>query len=77
MTGKEIIIEQASGEPRAYPLIRYDRTNQNTILDQRPNVAVGEKIEAGQIIADGPAIESGELSLGRNLLVAFLPWEGF
>ena len=76
VTGNEIIVSQSSGESRNYPLIRYDRTNQNTILDQRPNVAIGDKIEAGQIIADGPAIDAGELSLGRNLLVAFMPWEG-
>lgn len=77
VTGKEIIITQASGEKRYYPLIRYDRTNQNTVLDQRPSVKVGQKVEAGQIIADGPGIEQGELALGRNLLVAFMPWRGY
>ncbi len=76
VTGDEIVLAQASGESRSYQLTRYDRTNQNTILDQRPNVRVGDKVEAGQIIADGPAIDAGELSLGRNLLVAFMPWEG-
>ncbi len=76
VTGKEIRVTQASGESRTYPLIRYDRTNQNTILDQRPAVKVGDKVEAGQIIADGPGIEKGELALGRNLLVAFIPWNG-
>ncbi len=76
VTGKEVRVTQASGESRTYPLIRYDRTNQNTILDQRPAVKVGDKIEAGQIIADGPASEKGELALGRNLLVAFMPWNG-
>lgn len=77
VTGNEIIVTQASGEPRWYPLIRYDRTNQNTILDQRPIVAVGDKVEAGQIIADGPGIDQGELALGRNLLIAFLSYEGY
>jgi len=77
VTGDEIVISQASGESRVYPLVRYDRTNQSTILDQRPSVKVGDKVDAGQIIADGPAIDAGELSLGRNLLVAFLSWEGF
>jgi DNA-directed RNA polymerase subunit beta len=77
VTGNEIILTQASGEPRWYPLIRYDRTNQNTILDQRPIVQVGDKVEAGQIIADGPGIDQGELALGRNLLIAFLPWNGY
>jgi len=76
VTGNEIKVSQASGESRHYSLIRYDRTNQNTILDQRPNVKVGDKVEAGQIIADGPAIDKGELALGRNLLIAFVPWYG-
>lgn len=77
VSGQEIVITQASGETRAYPLIRYDRTNQNTILDQRPSVVLGQQVEAGQIIADGPAIDNGELSLGRNLLIAFLSWNGY
>ena len=76
VTGNEVKIQQASGESKYYPLTRYDRTNQNTILDQRPSVKVGDKIEAGQIIADGPGIEKGELALGRNLLVAFVAWNG-
>lgn len=77
VTGNEVMITQASGEQRWYPLIRYDRTNQNTILDQRPIVREGDKVEAGQIIADGPGIDQGELALGRNLLVAFVPWNGY
>ncbi|MBY0356868.1 MAG: DNA-directed RNA polymerase subunit beta [Candidatus Obscuribacterales bacterium] len=76
VTGNEIRITQSSGEGRNYQLIRYDRTNQNTILDQRPTVKIGDRIEAGQIIADGPGIDQGELALGRNLLVAFVPWNG-
>lgn len=77
VTGTEIMVQQAGGESRWYPLIRYDRTNQNTILDQKPIVREGDKIEAGQIIADGPGIDQGELSLGRNVLVAFMPWNGY
>jgi DNA-directed RNA polymerase subunit beta len=77
VSGTEIKVTQASGEARAYSLIRYDRTNQNTILDQRPIVEQGQKVEAGQIIADGPGSETGELALGRNLLIAFVPWNGY
>lgn len=77
VTGTEVKISQASGESRTYPLIRFDRTNQNTILDQRPSVKEGDKIEAGQVIADGPGIDNGELALGRNLLIAFVPWNGY
>jgi DNA-directed RNA polymerase subunit beta len=76
VTGTEIVITQSSGESRTYNLTRFDRTNQNTILDQRPAVKEGQRIEAGQIIADGPAIDNGELALGRNLLIAFLSWRG-
>ncbi len=77
VSGTDITITQASGEARNYNLIRFDRTNQNTILDQRPSVKVGQKVEAGQIIADGPGIDNGELALGRNLLIAFMPWNGY
>ncbi len=77
VTGNEIVVKQSSGESRTYSLIRFDRTNQNTILDQRPIVKVGEKVDAGQIIADGPGIDHGELALGRNLLIAFMPWNGY
>lgn len=77
VTGTEIVMTQGSGEARTYNLTRFDRTNQNTILDQRPSVKVGQYVEAGQIIADGPAIDAGELSLGRNLLIAFVPWNGY
>jgi DNA-directed RNA polymerase subunit beta len=76
VTGDEIVITQASGESRNYPLIRFDRTNQNTVLDQRPAVKEGQKVDAGQMIADGASIDNGELALGRNLLVAFLSWKG-
>lgn len=77
VSANEVVITQASGERRYYPLIRFDRTNQNTILDQRPGVKVGQKVEAGQIVADGPGIDQGELALGRNLLIAFIPWRGY
>ena len=77
VAGNEVRVTQASGEGRSYPLIRFDRTNQNTILDQRPIVKVGDRVEAGQIIADGPGIDQGELALGRNLLVAFVCWNGY
>ncbi|MBX9669879.1 MAG: hypothetical protein K2X93_19800 [Candidatus Obscuribacterales bacterium] len=77
VSGNEIEVTQASGEKRVYPLTRFDRTNQNTILDQRPSVTLGQRVEAGEIIADGPGIDKGELALGRNLLIAFLPWNGY
>jgi DNA-directed RNA polymerase subunit beta len=60
-----------------YNLLKFQRSNQNTCINQRPLVKVGERVEAGDIIADGPSTNLGELALGRNVLVAFMPWEGF
>ncbi|MDR0877085.1 MAG: DNA-directed RNA polymerase subunit beta [Treponema sp.] len=60
-----------------YRLVKYQRTNQDTCYNQRPVVKVGDKITAGQVIADGPATRDGELALGRNILVGFMPWNGY
>ncbi len=60
-----------------YNLIKFRRSNQDTCINQRPIVRKGDRVEKGQIIADGPAMEGGELALGRNVLVAFLPWGGY
>jgi DNA-directed RNA polymerase subunit beta len=60
-----------------YNLLKFQRSNQNTCINQRPLVKVGDVIEKGDIIADGPSTELGELALGRNVLVAFMPWQGY
>ena len=60
-----------------YNLIKYQRSNQNTCINQKPIVVKGHHVKAGQIIADGPATQMGELALGRNVLVAFMPWGGY
>ncbi|MDR3355764.1 MAG: DNA-directed RNA polymerase subunit beta [Spirochaetaceae bacterium] len=60
-----------------YPLIKFQRTNQDTCYNQRPIVLPGDKVTEGQVIADGPATEDGELALGRNVLVGFMPWNGY
>ena len=60
-----------------YSLLKFQRSNQNTTVNQRPLVKVGDKVAAGDIIADGPSTEDGELALGRNVLVAFMPWNGY
>ncbi|NBU30535.1 MAG: DNA-directed RNA polymerase subunit beta [Actinobacteria bacterium] len=59
-----------------YPMEKFRRTNQGTCFNQKPLVKIGDRVEAGQIIADGPSTQGGELALGRNLLVAFMPWQG-
>jgi DNA-directed RNA polymerase subunit beta len=58
-------------------LVKYQRSNQNTAINQKPIVKVGDRVKKGQVIADGPATERGELALGRNVLVAFMPWGGY
>jgi DNA-directed RNA polymerase subunit beta len=60
-----------------YRLMKYQRSNQNTCINQRPLVKVGDSVEKGDIIADGPSTDLGELALGRNVLVAFMPWNGY
>jgi DNA-directed RNA polymerase subunit beta len=60
-----------------YSLIKFKRSNQNTCINQRPIVHVGERVGKGQVIADGPCTDRGELALGRNVLVAFMPWRGY
>ena len=60
-----------------YPLTKYTRTNQNTCINQRPLVQTGDVIEKGDVIADGPSTDLGELALGQNLLIAFMPWNGY
>ena len=60
-----------------YQLIKFKRSNQNTCISQKPLVRVGDRVKKGQVIADGPCTERGELALGRNVLVAFVPWRGY
>ncbi|MEB3283832.1 MAG: DNA-directed RNA polymerase subunit beta [Candidatus Sericytochromatia bacterium] len=72
-----IQVKSDSGRDRWYQLTKFLRSNQDTCLNQRPIVAKGQRVEAGQVLADGPATHLGELALGQNLLVAFMPWEGY
>ena len=60
-----------------YALLKFQRSNQNTCITQRPLVRVGDEVRAGDVLADGPSTEDGELALGRNVLVAFMPWNGY
>jgi DNA-directed RNA polymerase subunit beta len=72
-----VIVQPTSGDPIHYRLQKYQRSNQDTCLNQRPLVYVGDTVVAGQVLADGPATEAGELALGQNVLVAYMPWEGY
>ena len=77
VSSEKIIIKNFEGTEISYLLKKYQRSNQNTCINQKPLVWVGEEIKIGQIIADGPATDIGELALGQNLTVAYMPWEGY
>lgn len=77
VTADEVIIRNNEGTLDKYRLLKYLRSNQGTCINQRPIVKKGDVLEKGQVIADGPSTDNGELALGRNVLVAFMPWEGY
>ncbi len=76
-SGTEIVIKNDNHERDTYKLIKYTRSNQGTCVNQRPIVNVGERVEKGDIIADGPSTSNGEIGLGRNILIGFMTWEGY
>jgi DNA-directed RNA polymerase subunit beta len=77
VVAEKITIRREDGHVDEYRLRKFARSNQGTCVNQRPLVKEGEEIEAGTVLADGSSTEQGELALGKNLLVAFMPWEGF
>ena len=77
VTGDEIQIRNKKDELDVYHLRKFKRTNGGTCINQRPVVSTGEKIKAGELIADGPATKNGEMALGKNVLIAFTTWEGY
>ena len=77
VTANKIIIKDKLGKKVTYKLQKYLRSNQQTCINHRPIVWKGEKIKSGQILTDGPAIASSELALGQNVLVAYMPWQGY
>ncbi len=76
-TGSQIVVAKDNGDKDIYPLMNFVRTNQGTCINQHPVVNKGDRIEAGQIIADSSATEQGELALGQNVVCAFMSWEGY
>ena len=77
VVGEEIHIKGDDGKMYQYPLLKYVRSNQDTCINQRPIVRAGDKVKAGDVIADGASTHRGELALGKNVLVAYMPWEGY
>jgi DNA-directed RNA polymerase subunit beta len=77
VTANKIVIKNKTGKKLTYKLQKYLRSNQQTCINHRPIVWKGEKIKSGQILTDGPAIMDSELSLGQNVLVGYMPWQGY
>ena len=77
VTATKIVVKDANGKPFTYKLQKYLRSNQQTCINQRPIVWKGETIKSGQMLTDGPAITDSELSLGQNVLVGYMPWQGY
>ena len=77
VSADRVDIQRRGGEMDSYSLYKFRRSNQGTCVNQKPLVAEGQTVKVGDVIADGPATDSGELALGKNLLVAFMPWEGY
>ena len=77
VTANKIIISDKNGKKLTYKLQKYLRSNQQTCINQRPIVWKGETVKSGQILTDGPAITNSELSLGQNVLVGYMPWQGY
>ena len=75
--GEEIHIKDNDGNVHQYQLLKYVRSNQDTCINQKPIVKEGDMVKAGDVIADGASTNMGELSLGKNVLVAYMPWEGY
>ena len=74
---KGIVVRNREGIERTYDLLKFVRSNAGTCINQRPIVGVDDEVVAGQVIVDGPSSDQGELALGQNVLVAFMPWEGY
>ena len=77
VVGNEIRVRAENGEVDTYPLLKFKRSNQGTCVNQRPIVNKGDKVVEKQVLADGPATDHGELALGHNVIVAYMPWEGY
>ena len=76
VAGDKIIVKTAEGDEQ-YDLVKFIRSNNGTCMRQKPIVSTGDKVKKGDVLADGPATKDGELSIGKNILIAFMPWEGY
>ncbi|HEY9180593.1 MAG TPA: DNA-directed RNA polymerase subunit beta, partial [Candidatus Baltobacteraceae bacterium] len=74
---KSLVLKLDDGAERTFDMLKFTRSNAGTCINQRPIVELGQRVVAGQVLADGPSSDEGELALGQNVLVAFMPWEGY
>ncbi|MDI3548845.1 MAG: DNA-directed polymerase subunit beta [Halanaerobiales bacterium] len=77
VSADRILIKNDEGNVDSYKLLKFKRSNQGSCINQRPIVRKGDRVKKGEIIADGPSTDKGEMALGRNTLIAFMPWEGY
>jgi DNA-directed RNA polymerase subunit beta len=77
VSGDQIVVEYKDEGRKVLNLLKFERSNQDTCINQKPRVREGDRVKKGAILADGPSTDNGELALGKNLLVAFMPWEGY
>jgi len=77
VSAEEVVVKAGGGKRDVYKLVKFQRSNQGTAINQVPIVRSGQEVKEGEVLADGPCTDQGELALGRNVLVAFMPWEGY
>ena len=77
VTAREVVVQYDSGEEKTYHLTKFLRSNQSTCINMRPIVDLGERVKKGDVLADGPSTDKGEIALGKNALIGFMTWEGY
>ncbi|WP_346704091.1 DNA-directed RNA polymerase subunit beta [uncultured Agathobaculum sp.] len=77
VTAREVIVQYDNGEEKTYHLTKFLRSNQSTCINMRPIVDLGERVKEGDVLADGPSTDKGEIALGKNALIGFMTWEGY
>ena len=77
VTAREVIVKYDKGDEKTYHLTKFLRSNQSTCINMRPIVSLGERVKAGDVLADGPSTDQGEIALGKNALIGFMTWEGY
>ncbi|HIY39299.1 MAG TPA: DNA-directed RNA polymerase subunit beta [Candidatus Agathobaculum merdigallinarum] len=77
VTAREVVVQYDNGQEKSYHLTKFLRSNQSTCINMRPIVDLGERVKAGDVLADGPSTDKGEIALGKNALIGFMTWEGY